>query len=179
MAEVEVMKIVTGRAGEMFAIKPRRLVGDTNYGVAAMLGWPIDEKGIIPHLPLWDKSEHHDDTYSCSVFLFEAENNRYVCPAGKYLQPPQRGQAKTLFLYRASVNDCRACELKPKCCPDMVARKIDRSPQEPAREIARAIGKTEAYRQSRRERRKWRRPLLISNASSNSANYVAWTKPRP
>jgi hypothetical protein len=36
----------------------------------------------------------------------------------------------------------------------MVARKIDRSPQEPARDIARAIGKTEAYRQSRRERKK-------------------------
>jgi len=36
----------------------------------------------------------------------------------------------------------------------MVARKIDRSPQEPARDVARAIGKTEAYRQSRRERKK-------------------------
>jgi len=36
----------------------------------------------------------------------------------------------------------------------MVARKIDRSPQEPARDLARAVGKTEAYRQSRRERKK-------------------------
>jgi hypothetical protein len=44
--------------------------------------------------------------------------------------------------------------LKPKCCPNMAARKIDRSPQEPARDFARAIGKTEAYRQSRRERKK-------------------------
>ena len=36
----------------------------------------------------------------------------------------------------------------------MIARKIDLSPQEPARDAARAIGKTEAYRQSRRERKK-------------------------
>jgi hypothetical protein len=36
----------------------------------------------------------------------------------------------------------------------MEIRKIDRSPQEPARDVARAIGKTEAYRQSRRERKK-------------------------
>lgn len=36
----------------------------------------------------------------------------------------------------------------------MVARKIDRSPQEPARDIARPVGKTEVYRQSRRERKK-------------------------
>jgi hypothetical protein len=45
---------------EKFAIKPRRLVGDTNYGVAAMLGWLVDEKRIAPHVPVWDKSEHHD-----------------------------------------------------------------------------------------------------------------------
>lgn len=36
----------------------------------------------------------------------------------------------------------------------MVVRQIDRSPQEAARDIARAIGKTEAYRVSRRERKK-------------------------
>lgn len=154
MAEIEATKIMIDRVEEKFAIKPRRLVGDTNYGVAAMLGWLVDEKGIVPHVPVWDKSEHHDGTFSRSDFLFDAENNRYVCPAGKYLRPAQRGQVKTLLRYRASVYDCRVCDLKPKCCPNMVARKIDRSPQEPARDVARAVGKTEAYRQSRRERKK-------------------------
>lgn len=154
MAEVAATKIMTDRVEEKFSIKPRRLVGDTNYGVAAMLGWLVDEKGIVPHVPVWDKSEHHDGTFSRSDFSFDAENNRYVCPAGKYLRPPQRGQVKTILRYRASVYDCRVCELKPSCCPNMVARQIDRSPQEPARDIARAVGKTEAYRQSRRERKK-------------------------
>jgi len=85
-------------------------VGDTNYGVAAMLGWPVDGKGIVPHVPIWDKSEYHDGTFSRTDFLFDADNNRYVCPAGKYLRPPQRGQVKTLFRYRASVSDCRVCD---------------------------------------------------------------------
>lgn len=152
MAEVEATMI--DRVEEKFAIKPRRLVGDTNYGVAAMLGWLVDEKRIVPHVPVWDKSEHHDGTFSRSDFIFDAENNHYVCPAGKYLKPPQRGQAKTPFRYRASLNDCRVCDLKPKCCPNMAARKIDRSAQEPARDVARAVGKTEAYRHSRRERKK-------------------------
>ena len=153
-AEVEATKIMIDRVEEKFAIKPRRLVGDTNYGVAAMLGWLVEEKRIAPHVPVWDKSEHHDGTFSRTDFFFDDENNRYVCPAGKCLRPPQRGQVKTLLRYRASVHDCRVCDLKPRCCPNMVARKIDRSPQEPARDIARAIGKTEAYRQSRRERKK-------------------------
>lgn len=154
MAEVEATKIMIDRVEKKFKIKPRRLVGDTNYGVAAMLGWLVDEKKIVPHVPVWDKSEHHDGTFSRTDFFFDAENNRYICPAGKHLRPPPQGLAKTPFRYRASVYDCRVCDLKPKCCPNMVARKIDRSPHEPARDIARAIGKTEAYRVSRRERKK-------------------------
>jgi hypothetical protein len=153
-AEVEATKAMIDRVEEKFAIKPQPLVGDTNYGVAAMLGWLVDEKRIAPHVPVWDKSEHYDGTFSRTDFFFDTENNRYVCPAGKYLKPPHRGQVKTLLRYRASVYDCRVCDLKPKCCPNMVARKIDRSPHEPARDVARTIGKTEAYRQSRRERKK-------------------------
>lgn len=154
MAEVEATKIMIERVEEKFAIKPQRLVGDTNYGVAAMLGWLVDEKQIAPHVPVWDKSEHHDGTFSRTDFIFETDNNRYICPAGKYLTPAQRSEPKTPLRYRAKVRDCQVCALKPKCCPNMIARKIDRSSHEPARDVARAIGKTEAYRQSRRERKK-------------------------
>lgn len=154
IAEIEAAKKMIDRVEEKFAIKPQRLVGDTNYGVAAMLGWLVDEKRIAPHVPVWDKSEHHDGTFSRTDFVFDAENNRYVCPAGKYLKPAQRSQQKNPFRYRASLYDCQVCQLKPQCCPNMVIRKIDRSPHEPARDVARAIGKTEEYRQSRRERKK-------------------------
>lgn len=153
-AEVEATKTMIERVEEKFAMKPQRLVGDTNYGVAAMLGWLVDEKGIAPHVPVWDKSEHHDGTFSRSDFVFDVENDRYICPAGKIMRPAQRSQQKNPFRYRASVYDCQICQLKPKCCPNVSNRKIDRSPHELARDMARAIGKTEAYRQSRRERKK-------------------------
>jgi hypothetical protein len=45
--------------------------------------------------------------------------------------------------YRAAQHDCDACILKPKCCPNMLARKIARSVHEAARDKARAIAKTE------------------------------------
>ncbi|MDB5876392.1 MAG: Transposase domain protein, partial [Ramlibacter sp.] len=47
-----------------------------------------------------------------------------------------------------------ACELKPRCCPKMPARKVPRSIYENARDVARDIAKTEAYVTSRRERKK-------------------------
>ena len=56
------------------------------------------------------------------------------------------------LLYRASKYDCDACELKPRCCPKMPARKVPRSIYENARDLARDIAKTEAYVASRRER---------------------------
>jgi hypothetical protein len=123
MAEVHASKIMIDRVEEKFAIKPRRLVGATNYGIAAMLEWRADEKRVAPHVPVWDKSKHYDGTFRHTDFFFDAESNRYVCPAGKYLRPPQRGQVKSPLRYRASVYDCRACDLKPKCCANMVAAR--------------------------------------------------------
>jgi Transposase DDE domain len=58
------------------------------------------------------------------------------------------------LLYRASKPDCDACELKPRCCPKMPARKVPRSIYENARDVARAIAKIETYVTSRRERKK-------------------------
>jgi Transposase DDE domain len=58
------------------------------------------------------------------------------------------------FMYRASQLDCQSCPLKSKCCPNMLHRKIERSPFEAARDVARALGKTARYRQSRRDRKK-------------------------
>lgn len=57
------------------------------------------------------------------------------------------------LLYRASKYDCDACRLKPRCCPKEPARKVPRSIHEGARDMARDIAKTDAYRTSRRERK--------------------------
>ena len=58
------------------------------------------------------------------------------------------------MIYFARKHDCGACALKPKCCPNVPARKIGRSIHEAARDKARAIAKTEAYAVSRRQRKK-------------------------
>ena len=61
---------------------------------------------------------------------------------------------RATLLYRASKHDCDACELNPRCCPKMPARKVPRSIYENARDVARDIAKTETYMTSRRERKK-------------------------
>lgn len=44
---------------------------------------------------------------------------------------------------------CDACELKQRCCPNAVARKVPRDLNEDARDVARAIAGTPDYERSR------------------------------
>jgi len=59
-----------------------------------------------------------------------------------------------MLFYRASTRDCAACAFKARCCPKEPARKILRSIYEKARDVARAIAKTDAFEQSCRERKR-------------------------
>lgn len=120
------------RVEEKFDLKPARLVGDTNYGSAAILGWMVDEKQIEPHVPVFDKSERDDGTFSRSDFQWDEEANEYCCPAGNALRSdwrnfktPRTGITKAdTILYRSSQLDCAACPMKERCCPNTPIRKI-------------------------------------------------------
>src|SRR6516165_10740745 len=56
-AEVGVAKTMLDRTVEKFDVAPSRLVADASYGSADMLGWLVDERGIEPHVKVFDKSE--------------------------------------------------------------------------------------------------------------------------
>ncbi|MDI9850048.1 IS1182 family transposase [Rhodoblastus sp. 17X3] len=161
-AEVAAAKTMIERTANRLEVTPSRLAADTGYGSAEMLAWLVGERGIEPHIPVFDKSERTDGTFSRAEFAYDKQSDVYVCPAGKRLQKyrrafttPRIGVDKdNMIRYRASKLDCDACALKAKCCPNTPARKIPRSIHEAARDVARAIAKTEAYIVSRRERKK-------------------------
>jgi hypothetical protein len=73
------------RVEERLALKTKKLIGDTAYGAAEMLGWMVNEKSIEPHVPIWEKGERTDGTFSRSDFVFDDERNHYSCPKGKQL----------------------------------------------------------------------------------------------
>jgi transposase len=154
-AEVTAAKTMIKRTLERFDLYPERLAGDSAYGSAEMLGWLVHEQGIEPHIPVFDKSARTDGSFSREDFAYDHKGDVYFCPAGKMLtcKGTLVNDGATL-LYRASKYDCDVCPLKPKCCPSSPARKVPRSIHEGARDMARDIAKTEAYRTSRRQRKK-------------------------
>lgn len=161
-AEVDSTKLMVDRVETNFNITPRRLIGDTAYGTAPMLAWMVDEKAIEPHIPVWDRTERKDGTFSRSDFHWDREANEYRCPADKALRcdrrsfkTPRSGITKAeTIIYRASQRDCAGCPHKAQCCPNTPMRKIARSIHEDARNVARDIAKTPQYQQSRCERKK-------------------------
>jgi hypothetical protein len=150
------------RVEERFDMKPTRLVGDTAYGAAEILGWMVDEKAIEPHVPVWDKRQRQDSTLSSTEFQWNEQADEYRCPKGHALRKQRRPfqnprthvtKAHTI-IYRSSQSDCAICPMKSRCCPNTPVRKITRSVHESARDVARAIATTDEYKQSRKDRKK-------------------------
>ena len=154
-AEVTAAKRMIERTEDRFGLWPEKLTADTGYGSAEMLGWLVHEKGIEPHVPVFDKSARTDGTFSRDEFRYDAKRDIVRCPGGKPMHTsgtPVNGG--TTLLYRASKYDCSDCALKPRCCPKEPQRRVPRSIHEGARDLARDLTKTDAWLISRRERKK-------------------------
>ena len=129
-AEVGASRTMLDRVEERFGLKPAWMAADSAYGSAANLAWLVKQKQIAPHIPVFDKSQRTDGTWSRGDFTWDDKNDRYICPEGKALvqyhrsyATPRTGIDKDGFRrYRASAKDCSVCPSKPRCCQTRPAR---------------------------------------------------------
>jgi len=126
--EIAVTQTMMDRVERRFDLRPQRLAGDTVYGAVRLLKWLVD-------------------------FVFDQQRNIYICPGGAELTSTGNVDQGHIIYYRASKSDCAQCSLKPKCTTATV-RKITRDLNEDVRDRVRALADTEAFQQSRRERKK-------------------------
>jgi transposase len=160
-AEVTAQRRMLERTQERFGVWPERLAADTAYGAAENLAWLVHERGIEPHIPVFDK-DRTDGSFARSDFAYDHERDVYICPGGKelrqYWQEGRAAKAKPpaddLYRYRARKAECDACSLRAECRPGEQGRKVLRSIHEGARDLARDLSETDAYLTSRRERKK-------------------------
>jgi transposase len=142
-AEVLAARRMIERSMERFGLYPAKLMGDSAYGSAEMLGWLVHKHGIEPHVTVFDKSARKDGTFSRDDFTYDHERDIYLCPGGKTLTTTGTlVNDDATMLYRASKHDCAGCALRLTCCPNTPARKVPRSIYEGARDMARKIAKS-------------------------------------
>jgi transposase len=56
-----------------------------------------------------------------SAFLYDGEQDRYLCPEGKFLRYEGRLRVEPgliSYRYEAKRKDCQSCVRKPECCPE-------------------------------------------------------------
>ena len=161
-AEVGAAQTMVDRTEDRFGIKPDWPVADTAYGSAENLAWLVKKREIIPFIPLIDKSERTDGTFSRSDFEWDGDNDRYTCPEGEHLvvtrhnysdprrKEPRKGRRK----YRATKALCEACPSKMNCCPNTNTRYIAREEHEDARDFARLAAKSAFNPKAQAKRKK-------------------------
>src|SRR6202035_2857670 len=92
-AEVTAQRRMIDRTQERFDLWPERLAGDAGYGSAENLAWLVHERGIEPHIPVFDKSQRSDGTFSRDDFAYDQQRDFYLCPGGKELKQYPRSFA--------------------------------------------------------------------------------------
>lgn len=106
--------------------KPQQMVADGGYTtrdvIEKMAGGGIDFLGSMGREEM-PSGITTPNRIPPSAFLFEPEENRYICPEGKLLRPQGRFADKkkrglVAYRYQAKSSDCAPCIRKPECCPE-------------------------------------------------------------
>ena len=150
-AEVDAGRAMLARAAKRFAYRPKRVLADTAYGSGAFLAF-VHERGAMPHIPVLERSGQTKGKLTREAFRYDAERDRYVCPADKALQFRSADPATGILRYMARLADCRACCLKPDCT-NAQRRTVVRSEHEEIRDLVRAEMHTGLFRRSMKLRR--------------------------
>ena len=150
--EIAVAETMVERVARRFGVKPNRLAGDTVYGAARLLRWLMD-RGIEPHVPVWDKSRQPDGKFSRADFSFDKERNVYTCPNGAELTSTGNIDQGRIVYYRASTKDCSVCPVKQRCTT-AINRKITRDIDQEVRDHVQSLANTPAFHHSSHERKK-------------------------
>jgi len=161
-AEIGAMRKMIDRTEERFGLKPDWMAADTAYGSADNLVWLALKRQILPFIPVFDKGERTDGTFSRSDFTWDEDNDCFICPEGKELRHNRRAYSDTgratqelkTRKYRALKADCVDCPSKAKCCPNSEVRAISREKYEIVRDFARQCTASEfnPVAQSRRKK---------------------------
>ena len=80
--------------------------------------------GILPVIPRTQTSGNAKrGLFTGADFIYDAENDRYTCPAGEHLTKGKvRSDRRDNIDHYRNLTACLTCALKPRCTPDKVER---------------------------------------------------------
>jgi IS5 family transposase len=108
----------------------KTVVADSKYGTNENYS-ALKEKGIKTHIKdLGTTRVLHADVFGKDKFIYVAERDVYICPAGKELQRRSWNRNRQWMKYRIDKEHCASCELRNQCTKDKNGRSVNRLPGE-------------------------------------------------
>src|SRR5271157_97544 len=82
-------------------------------------------KGVLPYVPKTQTSGNAKrGLFTVQDFIYDAENDRYTCPAGEFLtKGKMRSDRRDDMDHYRNLTACLTCGLKPQCTTDKVKRQ--------------------------------------------------------
>ncbi len=105
------------------------VVADSKYGTIENY-LSCHERGIKPHFNSLEQTQKgtgkKKDIFPKEVFIYDRENDVYICPAGEMLKRRSYYKKRMHYEYIASAGTCDSCQLRKKCTKAKSGRTLKR-----------------------------------------------------
>jgi len=138
---------ISSQAKENLKADELTVLADRGYFSAEELN-KAEQNGIIPIVARPERTGAPDPMYAMSNFIYDSENDLYICPEGKQLLRKQkRKDSKALPSY-GSKQICENCPVRDKCTTNKDGRNIRRDEFQAAadRSVARVYANRFLYK---------------------------------
>jgi len=155
-------------------IEVETVVGDCQYGTNDNFR-ECAERGIASHLGDLSERDRKRDRgiFGPDKFIYVAEREVYVCPAGQDLKRRHHKPWRRAYYYGCAAKLCNACELKRQCTRSETGRTVLRYEGQELIDRARAQSHSYAAKQDR-----WRRKHLSEGSFADAANNHGFKRAR-
>jgi transposase len=129
------------QANEVLGRKCKTACADAGYANTGNLKEAVEE-GIEVIVPNQKQAlhKHEDALFGKDKFIYDKENNQYLCPEGKVLKYSHYSETKGHYLYRIKgPSNCLRCKHYGKCTNNMRGRAIIRLKDEHVKEELEAL----------------------------------------
>jgi transposase len=150
------------------------LAGDGHYGTADNYLYCL-EQNLRPHLAQVSAHLQERGLMPASRFLYEAQDDRYLCPQGHYLKLHQYKSAeksKVYLIQEAAL--CAACPLRSQCTTAKAGRSLKRHIQADILARAQQEAQSPAARYSRKRRKHVMEGSFADAANNHGSKRARW-----
>jgi transposase len=124
--EAHVLEKTIAEHEDVVEAKVKTVVADSKYGTNENY-CALKEKGIKTHIKdLGASRVRRGDVFGKDKFVYVAERDVYICPAGKELSRRSWNRNRQWTKYQIDIEHCMSCELKSQCTNNKSGRSISR-----------------------------------------------------